>query len=173
MTESERQQNGDGSEMIPEDGGQLLELVTSMISDKVDQYQLTGGRTALYVAAKMGYTDIVKMICEQLENPAELINLQMPHSLSTALHASCHNGRHECVAYLVSLGADCNIENHYHETPLLNALQEGGHQTIGRVLPKVSIENFTTTTRPMDFTNHFFGGNPLRTYWPEVDMLTS
>ena len=149
------------NDSLPEDIGQLRCVINSMKTTSDDPSKLIGGRTTLYVAAKMGFLELMKSICEEMQTPSSLINMPMPKSESTSMHACCFNKHVDCVLYLLEIGGDCNVANNYKETPFLNALQGGSQQVLGRILPHVSKSNFEKSTELLDFTSHLFGGKSM------------
>lgn len=79
------------------------------------------GFTALALAASKGHVDTVKLLLNYDDVNLEVMN----NAGSSVLHLAVVNNHQELVELLAQAGANVNIENKYHYTPLNLAEQEG------------------------------------------------
>lgn len=78
--------------------------------------------TPLHIAARMGRTDIVRILVRRLSISDSSINTPNVYG-NTALHLAANEGHEETVRFLVSWGADLGAINSDFETPMDCALQ--------------------------------------------------
>lgn len=88
------------------------------------------GGTPLYMAARKGYGEIVKLLIERRAD----VNASESTGLLTPLILALQNGHEDVAATLLSAGADANLANRDGVTPLFMAAQQGRVESVKRLL---------------------------------------
>lgn len=88
------------------------------------------GATPLYMAAKKGFREILKLL---IESRADVDGAETSNRL-TPLILALQNGHEEVAGMLMSAGADPNLANRDGVTPLFMAAQQGRLESLKRLL---------------------------------------
>ena len=86
------------------------------------------GRHPLYIAARKGHADCVRLLLQHGANPDALNEAESyarEGGDETALHTAAQKGHAECVRVLLEHGASPNARNRDEDTPLMLAVTEG------------------------------------------------
>eukprot|EP00028_Trichosphaerium_sp_Am-I-7-wt_P013249 CAMPEP_0168511828 /NCGR_PEP_ID=MMETSP0405-20121227/2395_1 /TAXON_ID=498012 /ORGANISM="Trichosphaerium sp, Strain Am-I-7 wt" /LENGTH=327 /DNA_ID=CAMNT_0008530135 /DNA_START=272 /DNA_END=1255 /DNA_ORIENTATION=+ len=123
------------------------------------------GRTPLYLATQLAFTDVVKYLVENSADPnqADLDGV-------TPLHAAAALGNMKCIEILIRNGAWIDARDNQGETPLFFALREGQHEVVKALIScgaNVSIENSDGET-PIDFSEDI-GDNAMFSFLSSVN----
>ncbi|RFU25926.1 hypothetical protein B7463_g10412, partial [Scytalidium lignicola] len=101
-------------------GGNFLFWVGLLIPDSPDNYILN--THPLYYAASYGLLEVVRIIIDT-ENDIDIDALG-GRAHSSALHVATYRHHYDVVELLLERGANPNLPNHFHETPLYFANDE-------------------------------------------------
>jgi ankyrin repeat protein len=88
------------------------------------------GGTPLYMAARKGYGEIVKLLIERRAD----VNAAESTGLLTPLILALQNGHEDVAGILLSAGADAKLANRDGVTPLFMAAQQGRVASVKRLL---------------------------------------
>lgn len=93
------------------------------------------GGTALMIAGKRGFSNIVKALLENGANPNAVMSPPKdPNQTYTALHSAAQESNNEIVDLLIRAGAKVNAATGYGETPLISAALYGNDSTVNVLL---------------------------------------
>ncbi len=87
------------------------------------------GRTALLMAASLGYRDIVRVLIGAGANQRHVDRM-----FTSAIHLAAMEGYHGCMAELIKSGSDINSKDIYKRTPLLCAINTGSPAIVKQLL---------------------------------------
>lgn len=104
----------------------------------------TLGRTALHLAASMGFDQVIEYLCiESAAEAVDLVNLETKYGL-TALHYASMRGNYQAVKLLVDAGAAVTVANNVQKWSPLHLAAENGHASVVELL----IENGADIEHP-------------------------
>ncbi len=87
------------------------------------------GRTALLMAASLGYEDILQILLRAGANQRHVDRM-----FTSAIHLSAMEGHSRCMAQLIKSGSDINSKDIYKRTPLLCAINCGNSTIVRQLL---------------------------------------
>jgi len=106
------------------------------------------GGTALMIAAKRGFSNIVKILLENGADPNAVISPPTdPAQTYTALHTAAQESNNEIIALLIKSGANVNVATGYGETPLISAALYGNESTVNVLLKHGADKEMVTNDR--------------------------
>lgn len=105
------------------DNGTLRQMISSSPDKKIVNARGSWGMTALHYATLGGSEDAVKLL---IDEGADVTLRDCGLELDTALHHAAYIGEVPIVRQLLLAGAQPNLRNDNHKTPLTLALQAGG-----------------------------------------------
>jgi len=105
----------------------VVEYLVSRAPDAID-HPLRNGATPLFMAAVVGHSRIVRLLCNHMADPSRAWG-----DGATPLHVASNNGHAKVVQHLCHARADLNASNRRGATPLFLASWEG-HLSIVRCL---------------------------------------
>lgn len=113
--------------------GRNLKIIQILLNAGADINYKSGLMTPLMKVAEMGTVEILDLF----DKKKLKINLAL--SGSTALYVACSKNRSEIVERLLQMGADINISNPFHGSPLMIAIKNQHYDVAYRLLSEKSI----------------------------------
>ncbi|CAD1477227.1 unnamed protein product, partial [Heterotrigona itama] len=94
---------------------------------------LTSGDTALHVATREGYLNIVRYLCENFQKPDFRVNVANK-DMKRPLHEAAQFAHRDIVRYLIEKGADVDVLKRADWTPLMLACTKTGNDAYECIL---------------------------------------